>query len=605
MNRFLGAVIALLTAVLISLPSFYVCEHEDLDQNHACDYCEEILGTCEDADRNHICEYCGAIMGTCADANYDHLCDYGCEKVHGNHVDENYDHACDYGCSKSIGMHEDTDFDHNCNYCGTETSRCSDADLDHSCDVCGAEMGICEDWNFDHLCDYGCEKIYGEHTDIDFDHICEYGCEEPIGAHADVNSNHFCDYCGSEMSVCMDYDLSHACDICDVAMGICADETHDHYCDYGCGAMYGDHLDSDFDHACDYGCGDEIGAHEDADKNHVCEYCGWSIGTCDDFDFDHYCDYGCGVYRGEHRDGDRNHACDYGCNERIGECVDGDGDVYCDYGCGRCFAFTRCDKDGTENESGEYILFGEYPQSLKADSVTVTDAQDSRGYFLGDDGCYYAKVTADPNSFGYKFSNATLITDGTVYYFKVEPIRWRILTEDGENAFILCDSIVDNRRYDKNDNDYKESEIRNWLNETFYTTAFDSLQRELILITTVDNSVASTGYVSNPYVCEDTEDKIFLLSYAETLNSFYGFVGNASVGDAERRLLTSDYTRAKGAWMSTESGSYGIGLWDLRSPGNNYSDSVRYVTSDGEVSNSYGFADTSGIVPALWIRLWF
>ena len=59
-----------------------------------------------------------------------------------------------------------------------------------------------------------------------------------------------------------------------------------------------------------------------------------------------------------------------------------------------------------------YIWFGEYPQSIKEVNVEVTEEQDSRGYYLGSDGYYYAKVTATPYSSGYAFSTGTTVTSG-------------------------------------------------------------------------------------------------------------------------------------------------------------------------------------------------
>ena len=257
------------------------------------------------------------------------------------------------------------------------------------------------------------------------------------------------------------------------------------------------------------------------------------------------------------------------------------------------------------NRFGDYIYFGEYPQTIKADSVTVTSATDSRGYYLGSDGYYYAKVTASPYEYGsgYTFSTGTTVTSGTVYYFKVEPIRWRILSEDGESAFILCDSIIANKEYDSSSNNYKDSDIRAWLNDTFFKTAFTELQQQIILTTTVDNSVASTCYSVNPYACEDTEDKIFLLSYKEVTNSAYGFSSSSSTYDTARRMSTSDYSRATGVWMSIDSGYYGNGDWWLRSP-SNYSIYARYVYSGGCVGDGGTVYSTIfGVVPALRIRL--
>ena len=258
---------------------------------------------------------------------------------------------------------------------------------------------------------------------------------------------------------------------------------------------------------------------------------------------------------------------------------------------------------GTYTRDGDYIYFGEYPQTIKADDVTITSTTDSRGYYLGSDGAYYAKVTAKPYFSGYTFSTGKTVSRGTVYYFKVEPIRWRILSENGDTALILCDSIIANHRFDDSNNNYANSEIRAWLNAEFYNTAFNGLQRELILITTVDNSVASTGYLSNSYACADTNDKIFLLSYEEVTNTAYGFSSSYSNNDTARRMQTTDYTRATGAYMSTSSSYYGNGHWWLRSPYFDYDYYAREVYYDGLVGNNDVDRGYGGVVPALQIRL--
>ena len=251
-----------------------------------------------------------------------------------------------------------------------------------------------------------------------------------------------------------------------------------------------------------------------------------------------------------------------------------------------------------------YIYFGEYPQTLKADNVTVASTPDDvSGYYLGSDGERYAKVTAAPYGSGYKFSNGTSVTDGTTYYFKVEPILWRVIAKSNDSAIILCDSIIANNAFDGSSNNYEESDIRVWLQDEFYEKAFDDEEIGRIMTTLVDNSVASTGYSPNSYVCEDTEDEVFLLSYDEVTDSAYGF------NDAtDRQMLTSDYSRATGAYMSTESLYYGNGWWWLRSPYDFYSLSVRYVCDYGDVSSydyyyNGAYSADGGVVPALQIAL--
>lgn len=267
------------------------------------------------------------------------------------------------------------------------------------------------------------------------------------------------------------------------------------------------------------------------------------------------------------------------------------------------YLYTRINTSGELTVDGEYILFGEYPQTIKTNDVTITETIDSRGYYLGSDGDCYAKVTATPFNSNYTFSTGTTVSSGTVYYFKVEPIKWRILEENDDTALILCESIIANMRYDDDSNNYEESEIRAWLNDEFYNTAFTDLQQELIEITEVDNSAESTGYSSNNYACDNTDDKIFLPSYIELVNTSYGFNSDSNNEDIARRRFTSDYSRAIGAQMHAD--TYQGNWWLRSSPSSSYGTLVRYVNSRGN-THSYSSNVTgsyNGVVPALRIRL--
>ena len=298
-------------------------------------------------------------------------------------------------------------------------------------------------------------------------------------------------------------------------------------------------------------------------------------------------------------------------------------------------SYVRCDKDGTPNASGEYILFGEYPQTIKADNVTVTSTQDSRGYYLGSDGNYYAKITATPFTSTYTFSTGSIVSSGSIYYFKVEPIRWRILSEKNGEAFILCDSIIDtvlyqpDYTYDSSTgikyttangapegtyaNNYKYSNIRKWLNSTFYEAAFSSFESAKILTTEVDNSGKTlysygyTGTINSTYACENTNDKVFLLSRSEATNSAYGFASYYGNRDKARKMVPSDYSRARGVFAGcyddTLPSIYG-GEWWLRSPYTDDGTHARAIMLDGDCYdfNTAGRKNV-GAVPALRIQL--
>ena len=256
---------------------------------------------------------------------------------------------------------------------------------------------------------------------------------------------------------------------------------------------------------------------------------------------------------------------------------------------------------------GNYIYFGEYPQSIKASSVTITSTVDSRGYFLGSDNAYYAKVVASPFDSAYKFSSNQTVASGTEYYFKVEPIKWRIISENSGKAVLLCESIIDSSCYDSTNNNYKDSDIRAWLNGTFYIKAFGELEAALIQTVTVDNTLATTGHTENANVCADTSDKVYLLSYKDVTNSAYGFSSNANDVNVSRMKKTSDYAIAKGAYTSDSSQTAykGNGIWMLRTPNDTYTHFIRECNHSGAVTDG-GTNITStffGVVPAITITL--
>ena len=266
----------------------------------------------------------------------------------------------------------------------------------------------------------------------------------------------------------------------------------------------------------------------------------------------------------------------------------------------------------------DYVYFGEYPQTLKADDVIITSDIDSRGYYLGSDGCYYAKVVATPyewyNTKECTFSTGTAVKKGSVYYFKVEPIRWRILCKTDGKALVMCDSIIANKAFDTRTkqpgegdkilNNYGESEIRFWLNNQFYNIAFTDTQKESIITTVVDNSLESSGVSNSTYSFNDTEDKLFLLSYSDLYNKDYGFDGHLCV---ERQLEPSDYAKATGTEVfnkDQELNGYGCGYWLLRSPWDGGSGQNVYIVH-AQSYLSLGLVQDSqfGVVPAMWITL--
>ena len=297
-----------------------------------------------------------------------------------------------------------------------------------------------------------------------------------------------------------------------------------------------------------------------------------------------------------------------------------------------------------------YVNFGDWPQTRKSDDVMVyTEITLTRGgldFFVGTDGNYYVQAGND--------------------YYKVEPIVWRVLTEDykvpGENgelqstgrALLLAEKIlicgIYYSGYDVKrtiggveifPNNYEHSQIRAFLNglsyeykESYSTdqitkdeykdagflqTAFTEGAQSLIAGAVVDNSAASTSDAeqdlseATDYACDNTEDKIFLLSKQEATTEEYGFaVSDEYVGDSKgtttstRIRVTTDYAKTTG----TDHGRAGFGSgfgssWWLRSPF--FVDESRacgiYIDGDAWYSSIDVDYDTGGVVPALSISL--
>jgi hypothetical protein len=177
---------------------------------------------------------------------------------------------------------------------------------------------------------------------------------------------------------------------------------------------------------------------------------------------------------------------------------------------------------------------------------------------------YYAKVSANPYGGAGTFDNGGAIVNGTTYWFKCEPITWNVLSSGGEYlvlSSVLLDahcyhSSTEDRTIDAETihaNNYKHSDIRNWLNNDFSDSAF-ALGDTNIQTTTLEDGI---------------QDKAFLLRTSDYTDSSYGF---ASATD--RNYKTTDWARARGAYCA--SAQYDGCYWTRTSIYDNMSKYVGY-----------------------------
>ena len=113
--------------------------------------------------------------------------------------------------------------------------------------------------------------------------------------------------------------------------------------------------------------------------------------------------------------------------------------------------------------------------------------------------------------------------------------------------------------------DYYSSDMRHWLNGTFFDTAFSPVEAAQIKDTESDNSAWNKRYAR--FDSTNSCDKVFLLSYSEVTDPRYGFSRRPEKTDDLRTAYPTDYTLSQGIW--TVGGIYkkGASWWWLRSGG--------------------------------------
>ena len=116
-----------------------------------------------------------------------------------------------------------------------------------------------------------------------------------------------------------------------------------------------------------------------------------------------------------------------------------------------------------------------------------------------------------------------------------QPIQWRVLSVNGNDAFLMAEKTLDNQYFNEHPKSstgggkelwstWETCTLRTWLNDTFLNAAFNDDEKNAIADTTVvtpGEDPWNTGTLTDGG--KDTVDKVYLLSLAEIRNSEYGF----------------------------------------------------------------------------------
>ena len=291
--------------------------------------------------------------------------------------------------------------------------------------------------------------------------------------------------------------------------------------------------------------------------------------------------------------------------------------------------------DAGQKVTWDCVYFGNYPQSeiTSKDGSIYNALKNATGWDENNDitigGTKYRRLKGEDATYYSSNEEGQYNWNGnykTYHYFKYEPIKWRVLNRNGNDALLLADIALDDQEYNINYEDvtWETSSMRSWLNgygasmnkskidyskKNFINSAFTSMQRNAIEITSaVNNDNIDYGTAGG----NNTSDKVFLLSESEVYHTDtaagYGFAKDRSTYDDARISRCSTYAYAMGTWRYYDTEGLtkfnGSIQWWLRSPGDR-SYFAAEVDGNGWVygRGNYVYRDDDGVRPALHLNL--
>jgi len=174
-----------------------------------------------------------------------------------------------------------------------------------------------------------------------------------------------------------------------------------------------------------------------------------------------------------------------------------------------------------------------------------------------------------------------------------EEIEWKVLEKD-ENGkmFLISRYALDCRHYHSSVEQvtWETSDIRSWLNNDFYNTAFNNTEKAKIKTTALENR-DNADY--NTDGGNDTKDKVFLLSIDEAKAYLPSTV--------ERVCIATKYAESQGSQLESLTRSC---RWWLRSPGSTLYN-ASFVKIDGFILQlgTPVSVEKRSFRPAMWVEL--
>lgn len=197
-----------------------------------------------------------------------------------------------------------------------------------------------------------------------------------------------------------------------------------------------------------------------------------------------------------------------------------------------------------------------------------------------------------------------------------QPIKWRVLSVEGDDAFLLADKNLDIGIYNDSMSGaarWETSTLRSWLNG--YGTEANTEGIDYsgsgfldVAFTLEEKRAIHTSYVVNDdnpiFDAEggnDTTDQVYLLSIEEAMTPAYGFILKTNQTETRKAQATA-YAIGKGA--SVDASLAGSSDWWLRSPGDSATRAA-IVRANGHVGRggTYAYGVKASVRPVLHLNL--
>ena len=171
----------------------------------------------------------------------------------------------------------------------------------------------------------------------------------------------------------------------------------------------------------------------------------------------------------------------------------------------------------------------------------------------------------------------------STYWFKYERVEWDIISNNDGTYRMVANLAIDSQNFSLSSNSYASSYIRDFLNDDFYNTAFNDLEKSIMNTMTIGSN--------NDFVTILTQEEV------ETI-----YTTNSA-----RITKATDYAQSQNAYVVTRTGTYnydklGDSYWLTRSAAET-SQNIYFVSTDGSMRTGYTYMTSYGIRPVIAVTL--